>query len=84
MEKYTFLEHTADTEFQAFGTSLEEAFINAALATTDVVIEVNDVELITEKKLHVESESKESLLYDFLEKVLLLMDSDHFVIGEFS
>ena len=84
MEKYRYLEHTADTKFQAFGETLEEAFINSALATTDVVIEVADVNLVTEKKLHIESESKQSLLYDFLEKVLLLMDTDHFAIAEFS
>jgi SHS2 domain-containing protein len=37
MERYRFLRHTADAKFQAFGTTLEEAFINAALATASLM-----------------------------------------------
>jgi SHS2 domain-containing protein len=82
MDRYKFLEHTADAKFQAYGKTLEEAFANAALALTDVVIEQIDVHPNEARKIEVISESKESLLYDFLEKILLLMETSRFAIAD--
>jgi SHS2 domain-containing protein len=82
MNKYIFLEHTGDAKFQAFGETLEEAFGNAALALTDIVIEQKQVQSIQRKSITFKSENVKSLLYDFLEKVLVLMDQDHFVISK--
>ncbi len=82
MEKYKFLEHTADVKFQAYGKTLEEAFANAVLALTDVIVEQKEVEPAEEKIIEIESESKEALLYDFLEKFLYLIDTEHFVVAE--
>ena len=81
MQKYQFLEHTADVKFQAFGTSLAEAFVNAALATTRVMTE--DVVAQKEKKdIHLEAEKKESLLYDFLEELVFFVDTEGFLVGD--
>lgn len=82
MKKYTYLAHTADVKFQAFGNNLEEAFSNAALAFTNVVVDVEEVQSLQQKKIEIESENKESLLYDFLEKLLILMETEHFVLAK--
>ena len=37
--KYKFFNKTADIKFQAYGKNLEEAFINAALAMTSIMID---------------------------------------------
>ncbi|MEK6886702.1 MAG: archease [Nanoarchaeota archaeon] len=81
MEKYKFFEHTADMKFQAYGKNLEEAFSNAALAITDTVVEVGEVDSTIKKEIIIESEDKKALLYDFLEKFLYLMDAEYFVIN---
>ena len=36
--KYKFIDHTADIMFRAEGESLEEAFINSALALKEVML----------------------------------------------
>jgi SHS2 domain-containing protein len=82
MEKYKFLEHTADAKFQAFGTNLEEAFSNAALALTNIVVEQKEVESVIQKVITIESEDLQSLLYDWLEKFLYMIDADHFVLSK--
>jgi SHS2 domain-containing protein len=82
MEKYIFLPHTADTKFQAFGKTLEEAFANAALALTEVVVEPNKIKAKILKKIKIESEDEKSLLYDFLEQFLILIDTDDFLINK--
>ena len=57
MEKYRFLPHTADAKFQAFGKTLEESFVNAALAMASLMW---DWELIDKtKKQRVEEDGRD-------------------------
>ena len=47
--KYKYLPHTADVKFQSYGKTLEEAFVNAAYATADVITEHEKVKkMLTE------------------------------------
>src|SRR3989338_8856201 len=78
---YEFLPHTADTRIRAYGKTLEEAFINCALATTDTITDHKKIKAAVEKKIKVKSENKESLLYDFLEQFLILLDSEGFLLN---
>ena len=80
--KYKFIPHTADAKFQAFGKDLGEAFANAAIAMTSVMVDVKKIEANIKKKISIESESKEALLYDFLEQFLILLDSNQFILKE--
>ena len=70
-ERFRFLEHTADAYVEAYGSSLEEAFGNAALASTEVMTEVEKVEAQDEEKFLVEASDEPALLYSWLEEVLL-------------
>ena len=81
MEKYKFLEHTADVKFQAFGKNLEEAFTNSALATTEIMTE-DKVKAKEEKTITVSASKKETLLYEFLEHLLFLVDTEGFILSE--
>jgi SHS2 domain-containing protein len=82
MKPYKYLEHTADVKFQAFGKTLEEAFSNAALASFNVITDTAKVEPRITKEVKVESNTKESLLYDFLEELLFLLDAEGFLLHE--
>jgi SHS2 domain-containing protein len=82
MKPYKFLPHTADVRIEAYGKSLEEAFINSAYATTDVVTDHSKVAAVVEKEFTAEGEDQESLLYDFLEQFLILIDADGFLLHE--
>ena len=80
--QYKFLLHTADVKFQAFGKTLAEAFQNCAYALTDTITNHKKVKPATEKTLSIESENQESLLYDFLEQFLILLDSEGFLLNK--
>lgn len=82
VKNYEFLPHTADTKFRAYGKTLEEAFKNSAYAMTDVITDHKKVKPLVEKTIKVESENKESLLYDFLEQFLILQDSEGFLLNK--
>ncbi len=80
---YEFLEHTADVKFRAEGKTIEEAFSNAALALKETIlkgkVEINEK---IKKKINVSGKDKESLLYNFLEEFLFLLDSEGFIFSK--
>ncbi len=80
MEKFKFLEHTADAKFQAFGKTLDKAFANSALAMFNVMYKGKVAGKIKEK-IKVKGNDKESLLYNFLEKLLFLLDTKSFFVA---
>ena len=78
--KYTFLEHTADAKFRAFGKSLEEAFANAAEAMFKIMVDPDHIAATTEKKVIVSGADEKALLYNFLEELLVFMDAERFLL----
>ena len=82
MRKYRFLCHTADAKFQAFGQTLEEAFANAALATSSLMWDWKRVEKEVEYPVQTEGRDLEQLLVSFLEEILYLLDTKAFLLGK--
>ena len=80
--KYKFLPHTADVKFRAYGRNLEEQFSNAALATTSVMFDPEQIEPNEEKKVSVTGKDKEALLYNWLEEIIYLCDAEFFILHE--
>lgn len=81
-EKYKYLEHTADAKFQASGKNLEEAFKNAALAMLNLMCKSEIIKLKQEKKILVKGKDLKALLYNWLEELLFLLDSENFLTGK--
>src|SRR3989344_6399616 len=81
MEQYKIVDHTADAKFQAFGKSLDEAFKNAALGMFSILIDPKQVMQKKTFEFEIDSEDLESLLYDFLEKFIVLMDTENFLLS---
>ncbi len=78
MQKFKFLQHTADIKFQAFGKTLEEVFENSALALFNTLY---DRKIKNKKKFKIYAKGRdlESLLYNFLEEVWVLVDCRNFL-----
>lgn len=79
--KFKFLPHTADIKFQAFGKSLDEVFKNCALATA-VSMSSEKVKKNITKKIKVNGNNKESLLYSFLDEIVYLFDAENFLLSD--
>ena len=72
MEKnFRFLEHTADVYVETYGSSLEEAFGNSALAFTEVMTELERIKAHNEESFILEAPDEYALLYTWLEELLL-------------
>lgn len=79
--KFKFLEHTADIKFQAFGKTLEESFENSALAMFNVMYN-RKVKPKVKKHIKISGKDRESLLYNFLEELLFLLDTKNFFLSK--
>ncbi len=83
MTGYTFLEHMTDAFIEAYGASLEETFSNAARGLLDTMIDIKTVEDKLEEKFEVQGRDLESLLYNWLEAVLIKVERDGLVFSSF-
>jgi len=70
-KRFEFLEHTADVYIAAYGATLEEAFENAALATFEVMTDTRKIAHKIEYTIKVEAPDEQSLLYSWLEQLLV-------------
>jgi SHS2 domain-containing protein len=79
--KYKFLSHTADIKFRAFGKTLNEVFENSGLAMVHVFYD-KTIKYSKIKKINVKGKDLESLMYNFLEELLFLIDAGGFLPGK--
>lgn len=73
---YRFLEHMSDALIEAYGKSLEEAFENAGRGLMDTMVRLERVEEKMEERLEVQGGDLESLLYNWLEVLLVKVSSE--------
>jgi len=80
---FRYLDHMADIIVEACGRSLNEAFENSGLALVNIMFGIDEV--VTKKAMRIDVQGRdiESLLYCWLEKILLLLLVDEFIPSEF-
>jgi len=82
-KKFEYFEVTADAGYWAYGSTLEEAFENAALAMFELMTDTKKVSPKKEKKIKIEAEDEISLLHDWLDELLFLMDTEFLFFSKF-
>ncbi|MEK6967393.1 MAG: archease [Nanoarchaeota archaeon] len=80
MKPFEFVEHTADAEFYAYGSTLEEAFAHAAYAVASIMVDYKNVKSQITKKVKFRGKDKEALLYNFIEEIIFMLDAEDFVL----
>lgn len=81
--RWTFYPHTADAKFKAYGRTCEEMFANAGVACFEVVTETEKVGVNQEFRIEARSHDLEALLFDFLDELLFLLDTEGFIVAGF-
>ncbi len=83
MRKWEHYEHTADIGIRGYGRTLEESFENVAIALFDVMVDVRKVEPKEVREIEVSGKDLYALLYNFLEELLILHDTEGLVFSDF-
>jgi SHS2 domain-containing protein len=73
-----------DAVIEAYGVTLEEAFENAARGLNDTMIDLKTVTPDKEIGITATGHDLHSLLFDWLDKVMLLLVADGIVMSDFS
>ncbi|MBI1805317.1 MAG: archease [Ignavibacteriae bacterium] len=79
---YTILDHPADLGIEAYGATLAEAFEQAAVALTSIIIEHSTVESREQREVEITASDFEQLLVKWLTEILYLYDGRQFVVCE--
>lgn len=81
---YRYIEHPSDVGFEAYGDSLEELFANAAIAMYSFMTGVDEIEAEEERAVSIQAEDLLSLMFDWLDELLFLFESESLVMKHFT
>jgi len=76
--KYRFVNHTADIAFEVYGNEIDELIKNATLAFYDAFVDLSKLGTNIEKQLEVKAESVDYLLFNWLNELLYLFETEFF------
>jgi SHS2 domain-containing protein len=80
---YKVLDHMTDAEIEAFGSTLDEAFQNAALALENVMVDTDTIEPKTKIPMHLSAADMEELLYIWLEWLIVEQETEGLLFSKF-
>jgi SHS2 domain-containing protein len=82
---YRFLPDVAlaDVAFEAESSTVNGLFETCALAITDIMVDPKTLRTTTERKIALESENLDRLLYDFMTELIVIKDIDSLLFGKF-
>jgi SHS2 domain-containing protein len=84
MEPYRFIDiTTADVAFEAAGETLEDVFANSALAMFEVMTDTKKVKPDLKTEIDVKGTDLKSLLFNFLNEMLVYVDSESLIFSKF-
>jgi SHS2 domain-containing protein len=80
---FRYLDHMTDALIEAYGRTLDEAFENSAYGLVNTMFDLSNVSADLEVKIEANGYDLHSLLYDWLEKVMLIVLTDNFILSCF-
>jgi len=80
---FEIIEHTADVGIKAYGSTLKEAFANAALGMTSLIISPDTIRERLGRQIQIQSSDRETLLVEFLNELIYYFDSENIVFKKF-
>ncbi len=83
MKRFQLIEHTADTGLIAHGSSLAEAFANAAYGLFSIIAELNKVRGDESRPVAVSAEDVEGLLFNWLNHLIYIFEVEYLLFKRF-
>ena len=83
MEKFRYLDHTADLGLEVFGADLPSLFRHAAEGLFDIITDPRTIREKESRLISVEASEREELLIKWLEEFIFLFDTEALLFGSF-
>ena len=81
--KYETIDHTADLGVKVYGSTLEELFINSALALSDLMTDRDKIRPVTKLEISLSGENLEELLVSWLGELIYLGEVKSILFSQF-
>jgi SHS2 domain-containing protein len=82
-EKFRYLDHMTDLIVEAYGNTLQELFENSAFGLINAMFDMTNVETSHSIKISAQGHDFKSLLYDWIEKIILSIYIDRMIVVKF-
>lgn len=82
--KFRYLDHMTDLVVEAYGSNLEELFSNSAIGVVNAMFDIKNVDATDSIQIVSEGYDFKSLLYDWIEKIILRIYIDKLIITNFN
>jgi SHS2 domain-containing protein len=79
---FRILEHPSDLGIEASGSTVGEAFEQAALGLMAVIAEPETIEAVDERLVELDAQDAENLLVRWLSEILYLYDGEDYLVKE--
>ncbi len=83
MRRFRLIEHTADIGLKAYGSTLGEAFANAAYGLFSIIGELRTVREVESRRIEVAGGDVEGLLFEWLNHLIYLFDVEMLLFKRF-
>ena len=83
MKRYRLIEHTADIGLVAYGSTIPEAFGNAAYGMFSIIAGLGTVRETESRRLEVSDNDLEGLLFEWLNRLLYYFDVELLLFKRF-
>lgn len=83
MQKFKLIEHTADIGLVAYGTTLAEAYANAAYGMFSIIAELDNVREVKAREVELNEADPEALLFEWLNHLLYIFDVEKLLFKRF-
>jgi len=84
MEKdFEIIEHTADIGIRAYGSDMNEAFVNAARAMFSLIADPDKVNMTLFRDIEVTAPDREILLVEWLNELIFIFDTEQLLFKKF-
>ena len=82
-KNFEFIDHTADVGIIAYGTTISQAFANAARALFSLITELDAVREVLYRDIELTASDEESLLVEWLNELIYLFDTENIIFKRF-
>ncbi len=83
VRRFRLIEHTADTGLVAYGSTLAEAFANAAYGLFSIIADLEKVKEVESRVVELNEEDSESLLFEWLNTLIYFFDVEMLLFKRF-
>ena len=82
-KRFKLIEHTADIGLIAYGQTLAEAFANAGYGLFSIITDLRKVRRTESRTIEIEGKDYESLLFEWLNRLVYLFDVEMLIFKRF-